>query len=108
MKELSRIRLENTAQLGSLEDTMPVKRLDPAQIRRLRAQAQKRSHLGFSIIRMFAQFWNELNGSLGLLFQKPTRDCDRNGHTPKPAQGNIMRCRYCNMEIESLEQLMRA
>jgi hypothetical protein len=107
VKDVERIKLNNTAQLGSLEDTMQVKRLDAAKIRRMRAQTQEQTKIGFSIMRYFGKTWIDFQGALGLLFTVPTKDCDKNGHKPHVGYGGVLKCRTCGLEIQSLEQLMR-
>jgi hypothetical protein len=86
---------------------MPVKRLEPSQIRRMRAKTHEQTKLGFSILRWATTSWSNVNASLGLLFTKPTKDCVRNGHTPYTAFGGLVKCRYCGIEISSLEQLFK-
>ncbi len=107
MKELDRIRSNNSDQLGSLEDTMPVKRIDPSQIRRLRAKTHEQTKIKFSLIRFFATTWSQIHSYVGLLFIPSASVCVREGHVPELSVGGEMRCRHCKKQIASMEELMK-
>jgi hypothetical protein len=107
VKEVDRIRLENSAQLGSLEDTSPVKRLEASEIRRMRARTHEQTKFGFSLVRWLSTSWSNLSASYSLLFSKPDKDCRRNGHTAYTAYGGVTRCRYCAVEMQSLDNLLK-
>jgi hypothetical protein len=106
VKEIERIRLGYSPQLGSLEDHTQVKRMTPAHIRKLRAQAHKQSQLHFSIMRSIVTGWAQLRSSISLLFTCGTNECAKNGHRPQH-YGTVVRCCQCGTEIKSMDQLVR-
>ena len=107
MKELDRIRSNNSDQLGSLEDTMPVKRIDPSQIRRLRAKTHEQANIRFSLMRFFATTWSQFQSNIALLFIPSSSVCVRDGHVPELSASGEMHCRHCKKQIASVEELMK-
>lgn len=104
MKELERIKLPSTAQLGSLEEAIPVKRITPEQIRKLRLQAHQQTQMHFSLLRAIVKSWHDIRAQFGLLFRGKTDICKRAGHSVSK-YGGIMHCRNCHMEILSIDEL---
>jgi hypothetical protein len=107
-KELDRIKLSSSAQLGSLEDHTPVKRVTKEQIKKLRVQGNsQQTQITTSIVRLAVRLYNEISAQLRIIFITANRkytNCQLNGHSICRT-GEVPTCRYCGIVIHSIEEL---
>jgi Zn finger protein HypA/HybF involved in hydrogenase expression len=101
--------MTSTGELGSLEDLHPEKRKQVAQIRKMRLQAHQQTQMKFSIVRAVVAMFSRLSNSIGLLLTKQKRQtqCELHGHsiTQFNHRGCIAQCRFCGLQINSIEEL---
>ena len=105
MKKLGVIRLSTTAELGSLEDNNPEKRMTIAHIRKLRRQAHEQTQMKFSMARSFAHFGSFLKSTLDALIRVTAKSlCAVKGHTVRRNEYHSYapECRDCGVRVTSV------
>lgn len=108
MSEIDSLRLTSSPELGSLE-TPPAaraKRITVEEVRKLKAQSHKDNTFMANIVRSFSNFWKELAAFFSYSKKRGPTNCQLYGHMPDTMNKDIVpRCRFCNVEIVSVEQL---
>ncbi len=90
------IRLTSTAELGSLEDLNPEKRMTVADIRSLRRKAHAQTQMKFSIARALANLVSLIKSSISQILVQRNSDslCQVSGHTIQKSEDYTPGCRY--------------